>query len=291
MKRVGLFLAMILMLSMVGFVSAHSITVDGNPTDWKAETSTQSTNTWQLYSDVGEGVWKDATGDERTDFANPDKRVDITEFRVTADDQYIYFLIKFNDLDVVGQDGAPGIMITLDTNPGFGEPSFGYNSETNVNSDARWEYQLLLDLANGAVQDGTPVYGDGTLVWNGGSPLDLVDMDYSVDLSSSNDMFVASTTNDLVEVRILKSELGNPSMIRVELAVVRVNPNGDAWDISEVSDVLDAMTTTGPNTWDEVSDGVVDYYVDIDISQVPFFSDLAVALVLVVGAILFFRRH
>ncbi len=299
MKKSGLLLVAVMMLSMAGFVSAHSVTVNGDDNDWQADTSTQDVNSWKYY-DCGEWVWKDATGDERTDFANPDKSVDITEFRITADDQYIYFLIRFNDLDVVGEDGAPGIMITIDTdqNSGSGESWFGYTSDTQVASDgnANWEYQLLIDLANGAVQDGQAVYGDGETVWNGGSPLDLVNTNWK-DISSSSDMFVASTTNEAVEVRILKSELGNPSTIRVELGVVRAhttaNDQGDkgvAWNVNNAPDVLDAMTTTGSNTWNEVSDGYVDYYADVNIAQVPFFSNLAVVLAFVLGALLLFRR-
>ncbi|ASJ01653.1 DOMON domain-containing protein [Thermococcus gorgonarius] len=309
MRKFSALLAVLMVFTaFAGFVSAHTVTVDGAiEDDWTAVPDTHSPNTWQLYGD--EWVWKDATGDERTDFNNfnPDPRVDITEFHITADDTYIYFLIKFNDLDVVGQDGAPGIMITIDTDQksGSGETWFGYTSDTQVAQDgnANWEYQLLIDLANNQVTDGGVVHGDGIPVWNGGSPLDLVDTSWNDisswdDTSSSGDMFVASTANDVVEVRIKKSELGNPSTIRVELGVVRAHPtgndradNGVAWNINGAPDVLDAMTTTGPNTWDEVQDGYVDYYADVDISQVPFFSNIAVALAVALGALLVFRRR
>jgi len=45
MKKAGLFLAMLLMLSVAGFVSAHQITVNGDDNDWQADTSTQNVNT------------------------------------------------------------------------------------------------------------------------------------------------------------------------------------------------------------------------------------------------------
>ncbi|CAD5243315.1 hypothetical protein [Thermococcus camini] len=299
MRRIiALFVGLLMLGGMMRMVSAHSVTVDGDPADWLADTGTQAINTWQLYSSVGEWVWKDNESDERTDWSTPDPRVDITEFRVTADEQYIYFLIKFNNLDVVGQDGAPGIMITIDTDQsiGSGGTYFGYLSETQVaqNGNANWEYQLLIDLSSSSVQNNQPVYGDGTPVWDSGSPLDLVDTSWD-DVSTSSDEFVASTTYNAVEVKILKSELGNPSTIRVELAVVRVNPSGDAWDIIGVSDVLDAMTDVSGNTWNEVKDGYVDYYADINISQVPFFSNnvamAALTFLLVLGAVWFFRRQ
>ncbi|WP_010479329.1 glucodextranase DOMON-like domain-containing protein [Thermococcus zilligii] len=294
MRKFGALVAvLVVFMALAGFVNAsnYKITVDGDPSDWTGDSSLLSDNSYTISN--GEWIWKDATGDERTDFSNPDPRVDITEFRITADDTYIYFLIKFKDLDVVGDNGAPGIMITIDTDQvqGSGQTWFGFNSDTQVaqGGKANWEYQLLINLANDTVKDGSPVYGDGKAVWRGGSPLDLVDTNWN-DVSSPDDMFVASTANDAVEVRIKKSELGNPSTIRVELAVVRVDPSGNAWDINGASDVLDAMTTTGPNTWNEVQDGHIDYYADIDISQVPFFSSLAVGLAVALGALLVFRR-
>ncbi|ASJ08362.1 hypothetical protein A3L11_03590 [Thermococcus siculi] len=299
MKRFAvLIMALMVLGGMMGMVSAHTVTVDGDPSDWTASTWNQNINTAQLYQDVGEWVWKDAAEDERTVFANPDKRVDILEFRITADDTYLYFMIRFNDLDVVGEEGAPGIMITIDTDQGqdSGEVWFGYLSDTKVASDgnANWEYQILVDLANSQVQDGQPVYGDGVPVWNGGSPLDVIQVQNNewVDISTSDDEFVASTTNDVVEIRVKKSELGDPSTIRVELGVVRENGSANALDPDggSGSDVLDAMTDA-TSTEDEVSDGAIDYYEDINISSVPFFSNAAVILAIILGVVVLFRKH
>ncbi len=205
-----------------------------------------------------------------------DSLVDITWFQLTSDQSYLYILIKFDDLYYIGQDGAPGILITIDTNVSdtTGETYFGYNSDTQVasNGSANWNRQILIDLANSAVQDGQPVYGDGVPVWNGGSPLDIVDTNWN-DVSTSNSLFVVNITNNVVEIGIAWSDLGisDPANItlRIEVAVVRVEPGGNAWDIPNVSDVLDCITTTGPNTWDEVSDGYIDYYVDIEFNAIP----------------------
>lgn len=211
-------------------------------------------------------------------YATMDTLVDITWVQITSDNTYLYMLIRFNDLYYVGHNGAPGIMITIDTNTSdtSGGTYFGYNSETQVasNGSANWQRQILIDLANSAVQDGQPVYGDGVEVWNGGSPLDVVDTSWN-DVSSSSSLFVANTSNDVVEIGVTWSDLGisDPANItlRIEVAVVRVTPEGDAWDPDggSSSDVLDCVTTTGPNTWDEVSDGYVDYYLEVPFNSVP----------------------
>lgn len=281
---------------------AHTITVDGDPSDWTGTPPT-SDNTYTISS--GEWIWRDASGDERTDFANPDPRVDITEFRITSNSTHLFFLIKFDNLDVVGQDGAPGILITIDMDmiTGSGETWFGYNSETQVaqNNDSNWEYQVAIDLANGEVSDGQPVYGDGVEVWNGGSALDVLDTGWN-DVSTSSSVFVASTTNNAVEIAIAWSDLGvadssTVGTLRFEVGVVRVNPTGDAWDVNGASDILDCITTTGPNTWDEVQDGYVDYYFDVTFNSVPepipepFIVGVVVAATAAVLSVVLLRKY
>ncbi len=237
----------------------HSaITIDGDPSDWTG-TAPTSDNSFTISN--GEFIWKDASGDNLTD-----NTYDLLQFRMTSDGSYLYFLFEFNNLSGLGQDGAPGIMVTLDTDQvqNNGNPYFGYNSETQVaqNGNANWEYQLLIDLAANNVSDGQPVYGDGNQVWNGGSSLDLVNTSWD-DNSTSSDEYVASTTYNAVEARISLSEIGNPSTITVELGIVRMSSKtpGDAWDLSG-SDVIDAMTTA-QDTSAEVNDGYIDYYVTI----------------------------
>ncbi len=205
-----------------------------------------------------------------------DVLVDLTEFHITCNETHLFFLLNFQDLYKVGVDGAPGIMIALDLDnvTGSGGTYLGYNSETQVasNGSADWERQILIDLSNSQVSSNEPVYGDGVQVWNNGSPLDVVDTSWE-DVSTNKSVFVASTDNDTVEVAIAWSDLGisDPRGIgfKASVGIVRVNPSGDAWDISGTSDVLDAVTKTGPNTWDEVQDGYIDYYTPLKCSQQP----------------------
>ncbi|MBI2892114.1 MAG: hypothetical protein HYY06_01080, partial [Deltaproteobacteria bacterium] len=71
--------------------SARTITVDGSVSDWDEATSEMDppgqSNVGHVGrdpSEEGEWIWRDAAGDERTDFATPDGRVDLTELRITG---------------------------------------------------------------------------------------------------------------------------------------------------------------------------------------------------------------
>ncbi len=240
-----------------------AITIDGDTSDWIG-TAPTTDNTAAVSA--GEFIWKDAANDYRTDNGN---FYDLLEFRITSDSTYLYFLIVLNTTTGIGANGAPGILITIDTDltQNNGNTYFAYNSDTQVNQSgyANWEYQIALELANSAVSSGTIIYGDGSEVWNGGSPLDLLDTSWN-DVSTSSDEFVVNSTTNAIEGRILLSEIGSPSEINVELGIVRTNGAGDAWDVSGASDIMDAMTTIGPNTWDDVSDGYIDDYATISFS-------------------------
>ncbi len=167
-------------------------------------------------------------------------------------------------------------MITIDTDhDGTGIHYFAYHAETELNSSAYWERQLTINLANFSASSSDDTWvkvqggGDGTRYYG----LDLLNGIWN-DISTSADEFAASTTHNAVEVRIKKDELGSlgDGFIRVALGVVRVNQtNNEAWELGG-SDVLDAMTDVSGNTWNDVQDGHVDYYADIHVSQVPFFS-------------------
>jgi len=114
MKRI--FLTIGIIVFAFSFAMAQ-ITIDGNPSEWTG-TPPVNNNSWKYsYATAGglnEWIWKDAAGDERTDFSNPDKRVDIIEVRIASDGNYLYFLVKMNDIDLITGNGAPMIQISID---------------------------------------------------------------------------------------------------------------------------------------------------------------------------------
>ncbi len=87
----------------------QEITVDGNPNEWFGSPGTVI-NSGTLTAN-GEFIWRDKAGEQRTD--QPEHaNADIREFRVFADTDDVYFLVKLADVtDVI----HPHIAIGVDT--------------------------------------------------------------------------------------------------------------------------------------------------------------------------------
>ena len=302
-RKAGLILMALVLLGMAGFVSAHSITVDGDPSDWLADTSSQSINTWQVYTSVGEGVFKDNTSDYRNDNGDISSWADIKEFRVTSDDTYVYFLITFTNLTGVGSLGTNGgtfLVIAINDGTGTGttfagdSDTYTYNSTSGTGT--KWKYQVVINLA------ASNYSGTGTTQaivkpdTNWGALFYIVNDSWNFQ-QPAGALAAVSLPNNAIEIRIPKSLFASTNL---NFSVMAANGwsdynsnGGGTWDIggNDVSDAIDVITTKSGNTWNEVDDQVVDYYISLDISQVPFFSSLTVALAVVLGAVLVFRRR
>ena len=230
--------------------------------------------------DNGTGEWNDH--DTFTSLKNVnlnssniarDERVDLTEFRMTADSNYLYFLVKFLNLNLIGKDGSPAIMITIDKNASntnnYGNTYFALYSETQVNKSgfANWEYQIVIDLSRNIKEN---TRENGTT-----SAFDIYNVTWK-DVGDENSFFVVNRTNNTVEAAVyiptLEKDGVSLNALRIEVGIVRGNGFGDSWDPTkgggDGSDVLDCITDTGPNTWDEVSDGCIDYYFEINIGDI-----------------------
>ncbi len=256
--------ALLMIGLMVGAAYAHGgITVDGDGSDWanlgngncpvapgvNSGVVLTVTDSDCGLADAGtEYVWTDAVGDERTDFSTPDTRVDITELRINGDENNLYFLIRMNNIDQGTGNGAPQVQIAIDTDKiaGSGTEWLGGNSDTQVDNSARWEHLVLTRFGSSNAN---------VMIWDSGF---------------ANQRFVGaeanSTINNVVEISIPWTELGalTPGgTAHFTVAAFRSNTSDDTWDIGGNSDALDAITTTGPNTWDEVSDQVVNYSIDL----------------------------
>ena len=302
MRKVSLALVALLLLGMAGFVSAHSITVDGDPNDWLADTTGQAINTWYVYTDVGEGVFKDNTSDYRTDNGGKSSWADIKEFRVTSDDTYIYFLITFTNLSGIGSlgtDGGTFLAIAIRDGAGAGMYFAGESETQTYNSTSGsgtlWSYQLVINLAasnytgTGATSATVGPYA------NWGALFYIVNDSWNFQ-NPDGALAAVSLPNNAIEIRVPRS-MFSPIATTFNFSIMAANGwsnmtsnSGGTWEIYG-SDAIDVITTTSGNTWNEVKDQVVDYYISLDISQVPFFSDLAVALAVVLGAVIIFRRR
>ncbi|MGB9872890.1 MAG: hypothetical protein ACPLYD_14690, partial [Anaerolineae bacterium] len=230
---------------------AHPVTADGAITDWMTDVPLPPVNNGHVMRNSayeGEFIWNDAQGDERTDFANPDTRVDVVEMRVTGDTSNLYFLIRMRDIDQSTGNGAPMVQIAVDVDQvsGSGQVWFGGFADTQVNPSAAWERLI------------TTRFGSGN------SDLRVWDTSWNASYVGTA---VISDAAETIEGAIPWSALGfsaPPTLpLRFTVATFRAATNDDTWDISEASDALDAITTQSGNTWNEVQDGVVDYYFDV----------------------------
>ncbi|MEM1510068.1 MAG: hypothetical protein QW096_09415 [Thermofilaceae archaeon] len=301
----AVFLAPLLVLSATTFEALElsqnsSIIVDGDPSDWGYYTCTEyNTYTYTTIAGVQQWIWCDSFGDERTDFASPDKRVDLIQFRITGDTDNLYLLFIFNDMSEfnIGNDGGAFIALTINRNGEGSGAWFAGDSDTEVDEDARWLYQIVVNLADSRFR------GQGlrslitSLTNNWGGVFYIVNDGWA--FQSDSAVIGVNLDNRAVEVRIPWSMIGGaPSsesfFLRLSLITARGWSNyeeneGGTWDIGGfgTSDALDAMTTTGPNTWDEVEDGVVDYYVDVYFTTEPPYVPIPEPWVvsLVVGAV------
>ncbi|MEM1675913.1 MAG: carboxypeptidase regulatory-like domain-containing protein [Desulfurococcaceae archaeon] len=268
-------------IPIIPVVHAATRTVDGDPSDWTG-TPPVDDNTYS-YSE-GEWIWRDAAGDERTDFASPDPGVDLVEFRVTGDIDYIYLLFKFNSMAGfnIGDNGATFIALAIDRDriPGSGVEWFAGESDTKTSDLARWEYQLVINLADSrysgqGLRSIIHYLNESTNNW--GAIFQLLDTNWNHIYVAGDDgtygILAVNLDLNTIEVRLKWDLIGGRPLdgeyIRLTLITARGWSNyggngGGAWDIGgvSVSDALDAVTTT-LNTWDEVQDQVVDYYVDI----------------------------
>jgi hypothetical protein len=263
---------------------ALPITIDGNPSEWGTYDCTGKAPGLYLVTVNGipQWIWCDPEGDERTDFASPDPRADLLQFRVTADENYLYGLVIVKQMPFnIGDNGGTFVAIAINRNGSTtGETWFAGESDTQVDPSAKWQYQVVLNLADSRYsgQDRTQVT-DG-LQTNWGGIYYIVDSTWSFQ-SDPDASIGADVSHSAIEFRVKWSTIGGvPSggrfFLRISLITARgwsnyIGNGGGTWDIggSSVSDALDCITYVPGNTWNEVQDQVVNYYIDLYFATAP----------------------
>ncbi len=180
-----------------------------------------------------EFIWTDATGDQRTDHWGGTGNMDLKEFRLTADDTYLNFLIEFSDIT---NCNAQYIAIAIDTASG-GTTYFPDDADTNL----PFGYERVIEANTGA-----------TGYWTDNSTFT------SVGESHCND------STNLWEIRMPLSGLGmswpaSSGTYNFAVAIFCHQWQDQICDVGGSSDAMDVITTYSGNTWNEVSDGTLDY--------------------------------
>ncbi len=207
-----------------------------------------------------------------------DTRVDLVQWRISGDtnDMYMMFQLENTTGANLGESGAPyiAVAIDLDRTAGSGATAFPGGADTSTSNDAAYEYVVVINLADSRLSGRTYTNTSGALDDKPGAIFTILD---------SNGNYVGAGTGEIavnldqnfVELAIPWGDLGfsqapNNQYLRFTLMTARgystYGSSGGTWDISGSSDALDVMTTAA-STWDEVSDGVIDYYADVYFSN------------------------
>ncbi|RME10701.1 MAG: hypothetical protein D6802_08690 [Ardenticatenia bacterium] len=155
---------------------------------------------------------------------------------MTGDSSNINFLLEFADITACNAQyiaiAIDNTLVTQGTNTWF--PDFG-----DTQTPFAFEYVIEANTSN-------------TGYW---------DKDYN--FTSAGTSFCDATTN-LWEIQMPATALGmtwpaSTGDYNFAVAIFCHDGSGGICDVSSVSDAMDVITTTGPNTWDEVSDQHLGY--------------------------------
>jgi hypothetical protein len=184
-------------------------------------------------------------------FAAPSARAQT----ITADPTALYFCVKLADITVATGNGAPMVQVAIDLDrvPGSGQADLGLSTDTKAGFGGRWERLLATGFGSGSAPR---VYDPGFEYMPGEA--------------------VASSVTHAIEIKVPWASLGFPGPpalgVRFSVAVFRSGAADQSWEIGDatVSDALDAVTndmdprtSSYPNTWLDLQDGVLDYSCDV----------------------------
>jgi len=188
-----------------GFAGNHSITVDGNPSDWVGSAPTSENS--GAY-DQGEYIWRDAENDDAGNgsyiyptgvaydtFPEDDQVYDLLEWRVTNDLDKVYFLFRVANVTNPwnGPNGfshqLPIILIDQDRVQGSGRTDVIREANCRVSDNAAWEFAI----------------------WASGWHIGAEDAAGNAYEDFSDAVVAGNTSTDCIEMGIPISFLGDPS--------------------------------------------------------------------------------
>ncbi|MGD9781598.1 MAG: autotransporter-associated beta strand repeat-containing protein [Kiritimatiellia bacterium] len=244
----------------------QEITIDGDPADWRGTASTVLDTS---ASSLQEFIWTDKLGELRVDLADH-QNADLREFRVYADADWVYFLVRLTNIT---DTTKPFVAIGVDTRTNSASTALNWLADDSGTfiGDGYFqggaahfpEYQLNIHSVGGAQieaykHDGTFWYGPG----------------------ETREVAI-SDANDAIEVKVARSEL-NLTGAKVARFTVATFLNTGVWNndgdgTTHVADntaaALDAMSippwsvadnAANLSAWlEDVSDADIDFWVDV----------------------------
>ena len=245
----------------------QEITIDGNYADWRG---TASTVLDSAASSLQEFIWTDKLGELRTDHADH-QNADLREFRVYADTDWVYFLVRMTN---IADTAKPFVAIGVDTRTNsastalnwLGDDSGTFIGDGYFQGGAAHfpEYQLNIHSVGGGAQIEAYKH-DGTFWYGPGETREV----------AINDTYGA------IEVKVARSEL-NLTGTKVARFTVATFLNTGIWNndgdgTAHIADntaaALDAMSIppwavpdndARLSAWlEDISDADIDFWVDV----------------------------
>ncbi|MBN1898562.1 MAG: hypothetical protein JW827_07265 [Spirochaetes bacterium] len=221
------------------------ITIDSNSSDWADKNLGANTT----FISNGMGIWKDKVQDARNSYTN----LDMEKFKIAFDYYNLYLYFKFTN-SKPWADGEHFIQVSIDNDDYSSTRAFigrGISSaDLYVSSEVNWEYQIK--ILSGASYDTC----------------------YACDTSYGNwqkGIYNDNSSDRTIECAIPLSKIGGASRflsqeINLSVAIFK-NSSGsvEAIDGNATPDALDVIATNS-DSWDSMSDQVLDYYLSCEIT-------------------------
>ncbi len=227
-------------------------TIDSSLSDWTG-TFPGTINT--LTVSGGDALWRDAIGDQRTD-RHTSSQLDISSVAVAADEYNFYLFVAFASTVSAGFDGRNFIQIMVDNAQTSTERVFrglgNKYEDSYVASPVPWEW--LCEIVSGN---------------------DVFRVEDSVFSNRRFGKYSEHNTNYFYEVAMPLSNLGGRERFlgrTVNFTIATFWNAGGAdgsigdWSAGTNSNIVDVVTSSGPNTWNEVQDRIVDDYLAVTFS-------------------------
>ena len=272
-KWVGILAAVV--FGWAAWAGAHPIIIgdgdslDWDPAGWQLDPPV-NLNTGHIARDdssQGEYIWNDLLNDERNEgLFTPYPRLDIDEFRITSDPNYLYFMIRMNMINPGewGVHGSPMVQIAIDLQPDWpgytedGHDRFWTDQEASVHPDALWDYLLVTRFGSNSPQPYLFYWND---LW----------IDYSTPQVQE---VILPAPNNSIEIEIPWSLIGGIPAVPLTFTVVTYQSDVTDQVIpilfgpAAVADIMDAVTNYGDpgsvgGTELDSGDGVLDYHFQV----------------------------
>ncbi|MEW5693106.1 MAG: fibronectin type III domain-containing protein [Candidatus Hydrogenedentota bacterium] len=235
--------------------------IDGNLGDWQADTGWSLNSANYIGDTFYEGIWQDSTNDQRTDRSPQYLYLDLDELHIAADKYNLYFYIKMTNWSA---SYNIYLQLALDINNNSSTRVFkGRDVEGEdcfTSSEACWEYLVRCLSGNNVVYINNKDWG---LVGLG--------------------RYTENSTNSCVEIAVPLDKVGGSNeyyndTMNLSVAVFWCD-NGSVgdWDAGSAYTVNAVDVVSGENgTWSEVSDKVVEYYLQVRFDTANFVSGISI---------------